>query len=77
MVGGFIIDIHHYGDGTTRLWCVDRHDDECAVIVRTADVMPKIAEEIWWQADAVLFDQDRRRLEKVGYSYQPADEATS
>jgi hypothetical protein len=74
MVGGRIISITPRGNGITQLWCVEAQNgstDECAVDVRDAPAMPLVGDEIWWQSGKVYWDQDRRTLEKVGYSYTP------
>lgn len=71
MVGGWIIEITPQGEGRSRIWCVDRTGDECAVIVRNAPVMPNIGDEVWWQAGKVYFDNDKRELEKIAYSFDP------
>ena len=71
MVGGWIIEIAPVRDGQSRLWCVDRNGDECAVNVENAPAMPLLGDEVWWQAGKVFWDGDRRQLRKVGYSYDP------
>jgi len=72
MVGGWIIDIWR-GREKVRLWCVDRHGDECCVYVEhfESERGPKIGDEIWWQCGKVMFDYDRKRLRKIGYSFAP------
>lgn len=71
MVGGWIIDISHVSPGVSRLWCVDRNGDECAVHVEDASAMPLPGDEVWWQSGKVYWDNDRRELRKIGYSYDP------
>ena len=71
MVGGWIIEIAEVKPGETRLWCVDRQGDECAVHVDTAPAMPLLGDEIWWQSGKVYWDRDRRTLSKIGSSYDP------
>ncbi|APX88627.1 hypothetical protein BV394_01865 [Brevirhabdus pacifica] len=76
MVGGKIIEIMPIGKtpegrSVSRLWCVDRSGDECAVHVEDAPAMPLLGDEVWWQAGKVYWDHDRRELRKVGYSYDP------
>ena len=81
MVGGRIIEIRpmqivagaYPGKPTdvVRLWVHNDPDDECAVFAEPADIMPRLGEEIWWQSGRIYFDQDRRSLRKVGYSFNP------
>ena len=71
MVGGWIIEILPLENGYSRLWCVDRGGDECAVVVQNQDVMPGLGDEIWWQAGRVYFDNDRRSLKKIANSFDP------
>lgn len=70
MVGGRIIEKLAVSPGNTRLWCVDGQD-ECAVIVKNAELMPDLGEAIWWQGGKVFARDDRLVLEKVGFSFDP------
>ncbi len=72
MVGGWIIEIVP-GDieGEMQITCVDRQGDECAVIVEKAAAMPLCGDEIWWQSGWVYWDRDRRKLRKIGNSFDP------
>lgn len=76
MVGGWIIDITPMGQtqngrAISRLWCVDRNGNECAVHVEDESAMPLLGDEIWWQSGKVYWDNDRRELTKVANSYTP------
>jgi hypothetical protein len=85
MVGGRIIEIRpmrimagtYPGKLTdvVRLWVRNEPDDECAVYAEPANCMPKLGDEIWWQAGRIFFDKDRRSLRKVGYSFDPRPHA--
>lgn len=72
MVGGKLIEVAEIQPGVTRLWCVGRDMDECAVNVETEAEMPAVGDEVWWQAGKVYWDNDRRELRKIGNSYTPA-----
>ena len=72
MVGGWIISIIQISRGVSALWCVDRYGDECAVDVEDAPAMPIPGDEVWWQSGKVYWDNDRRELRKIGYSYDPS-----
>jgi hypothetical protein len=57
-----------------RLWVRDircDRDDECAVYAEPAEIMPKLGEEIWWQSGRIMFDNDKRSLRKIAYSFDP------
>lgn len=71
MVGGWIIDISPVSPGVSRLWCVDSLGNELAVNVKDAPAMPLLGDEVWWQSGKVYWDNDRRELRKIGYSYDP------
>ncbi len=71
-VGGRIIQIDKAREGVSRLWVVDGMDETC-VHVETEAEMPALGENVWWQGGQVMWDQDRRKLRKVGYSHQPHD----
>lgn len=75
VVGGRLIEIAPYRmqDGTmaARLWVVDTtypHDETC-VLAEYADEMPELRDSIRWQSGVIYFDNDRKTLKKVGYSY--------
>lgn len=82
MVGGTVIEAKpmrilagtHPGtmQDVVRLWCVDNMD-ECAVYAdpTSTEEMPSVGTRIWWQAGVIYFDQDRRTVRKVGYSFDP------
>lgn len=71
-MGGWIIEIVPSDiEGETQITCVDRHGDECAVLVETAPAMPLVGDEIWWQSQTVYWDRDRRRLRKILNSFDP------
>lgn len=72
-VGGWIIESRPLENGLVLLWVVDNHGTETAVKVKPGLVMPGLGTEIWWQSGWVYFDRDRRKLEKVGYSFDPAE----
>lgn len=72
MVGGKIIEIKNEGM-VSRLWCMDGND-ECAVMVQNAQVMPVVGDAVWWQSGKVYWNNDRSILEKVGYSFDPRRE---
>lgn len=58
-----------------RLWAVDRGGDETCVYVEPGSpVMPKLGDEVWWQAGKVFFDKDLKHLIKVGGSFSPQRE---
>lgn len=65
-VGGKIIDIYPAAENVTRFWVVDRNGDETWVWARNAEDMPKVGDEIWWQAGKIYFDGDRKHLIKYG-----------
>jgi hypothetical protein len=76
MVGGKIIEIIPIsvtpdGRAVSRLWCVDRQGDECAVHVVDEPAMPLLGDDVWWHSGKVYWDNDRRELQKVGNSYDP------
>jgi hypothetical protein len=52
-----------------RLWCIDRNGDETIVYCEPTNDLPVVGEQIWWQADHIMFNHDRKRLNKVGYSH--------
>ena len=61
-----------------RLWCVetnrdDRTPDECAVYAEAYKdgQGPKVGENIWWQGGRIYFDDDKRDVRKVGFSFDP------
>lgn len=80
-VGGNIIEIRPQRitmgvpprtEEVVRIWCMDPHNgDETCVYARPADVMPKLGDAVWWTSGRILFDGDRRSLEKVGFSFRP------
>ncbi len=79
-VGGRIIEIQpmqitagiHPGrkQDVVRIAVMDRHDETC-VYAEPAEFMPKLGDEIWWQGDRIFFDNDRRWLKKIAYSFTP------
>jgi hypothetical protein len=52
-----------------RLWCVDSYGSEIVVYAEPTAELPRVGEEIWWQSGHIMFDRDRKRLTKVGYSH--------
>ena len=81
MVGGRIIEnaIHTFTDEgkaytRRRLWCVDRHGDECAVFVEDSPdaASLKPGETCWWQSGTIYARNDELKLLKIGFSYDPA-----
>lgn len=71
-VGGRIIEIAQHslnGKTRTRLWVVDRNGDESGVFVEDAPDMPKVGDEVWWQAGKVYFDGDSKHLIKISNSF--------
>lgn len=79
MVGGRVIEINHVHRGgrvLVRLWVIDpKSVDELCVYAEPAEVMPKVGDEVWWQAGKIYFDRDRRHLRKVAYSFRPGEAA--
>lgn len=75
MVGGWVIEIAAAKEpGVSRIWVVDRENaDEMCVHARTEAEMPPLGSEIWWQGGKIMWDRDRRTLEKVGYSHRPRE----
>jgi len=75
-VGGRVIEIKPmtFEDGTkvVRLWCVDG-TDETAVYCELfeGNEGPRIGENIWWQSGKIMFDGDRRTINKIGFSFDP------
>lgn len=84
MVGGRLIEIApdrlvDNGQAVMRLWCMDRNGDECCVYSEPFEPKdgPQLGEEIWWQSGQIMFDKDRKRLRKIGYSFSaPGTEGT-
>lgn len=72
-VGGRLIEILpvRLDDGTeaVRLWAVDRNGDETCVHAEPQATMPKLGDEVWWQAGRIMFDGDRQTLRKIGNSF--------
>lgn len=54
-----------------RLWVHNEPNDECAVYAEPAEIMPQLGDEVWWQSGRIYFDNDKRSLRKVGYSFNP------
>lgn len=77
MVGGWVIEIMPVRPGVSRLWCTNPGQGECAVFVEDATVMPKVGDEVWWQAGRVYFDNDRRSLKKIANSFDPSAKDTT
>jgi hypothetical protein len=77
MVGGTVIEARPMrtegGRDVMRLWCVDRHADECAVYAEPYEPGdgPTVGDQIWWQGGLIYFDGDRRDVRKIGYSFDP------
>lgn len=74
MVGGKVIEISTVRAGISRLWCIGtgcEEGSECAVNVETESQMPPLGSTVWWQGGRVYWDEDRRYLRKVGFSYDP------
>lgn len=75
MVGGRLIEIAPYrmedGRVAARLWVVDTYEphDETFVLAAYANEMPALLDMIWWQNGTIYFDNDRKTLKKIGYSY--------
>lgn len=63
-----------------RLWCLDISRD-CTSATETCVYAewypegqgPRLGEEIWWQSGQILYDRDRRRVRKIGFSFSPGD----
>lgn len=78
-VGGKIIEMQpmrivageHPGkeQDVVRIAVLDGQDEIC-VYAEPAETMPKLGEAIWWQAGKIYFDNDRRTLRKVAYSFR-------
>lgn len=81
MVGGWIIEnkivtiLDDNGKAHTyrRLWCIDRHDDECAVLTDTKTAqMLQVGEQIWWRAEKIYAGpNDSLYFRKIGNSFDP------
>lgn len=82
MVGGQVIEARRMrtegGRDVVRLWCVEKHTgqrtpDECAVYAEPYEEGhgPRVGDSIWWQGGQIMFDQDRRTVRKVGFSFDP------
>ena len=57
-----------------RLWCVDRrtHEETCVFSEwYPFGKGPKVGESIWWSGGWIFYDGDRKKVKKVGISYQP------
>ncbi|MDR7037358.1 hypothetical protein J2X36_002105 [Methylobacterium sp. BE186] len=79
MVGGKLIEIMpmrlRSGRDVLRLWVVETqpgYEGECAVFCEPTDRLPALGDTIWWQGREILFDRDRQKLRKVGYSFDPS-----
>ena len=74
-VGGKIFDKRlsiAVGYGRVREYCViDRNGDETAVRALIAHEEPEIGDQIWWQSGVIFFDNDGKKLKKIGNSYTP------
>ena len=81
-VGGRLIEMRPYtlrdrdnpafSRDVLRLWVVDRSGDETIVYADpSADVLPVIGDDIWWQAGKIYFNQDKNSLVKIAYSHSP------
>lgn len=65
------------GADVYRVWCVDRHNDECAIYIKRPsprDVKP--GDKVWWQGRKAFWTpQDLSEtevpLERVGFSFDP------
>lgn len=80
MVGGTVIEAlamrDRAGRDVIRLWCMDRHSDECAVYadpIEASDVRP--GDRIWWQSGKIYWTRDsaftEREIRKISYSFDP------
>jgi hypothetical protein len=88
MVGGILISIERgilqdsdnpgWSTSVLRLHVHDKYNsDEMIVYAKPADVLPKIGEEIWWQSGKIMFDNDKKFLNKFGYSFKPDRDSES
>lgn len=75
MVGGNVLQIDSAGPAEVKLWVCNPKEGEGCVHVDPASGarLPRLGEEVWWQAGRVYFDGDRVSLRKVGYSHLPDD----
>jgi hypothetical protein len=75
MVGGTVIEVHKEL-GKYRLWCVDRHGNECAVYIAPFPYV-KVWDSVWWQAGKVYWTprgsnvRDVVAIKKIGNSFDP------
>lgn len=87
MVGGTVIETqrmtiswgcypNNHQAEVIRLWCVgsgcEAYDETCVYAEPYADGEgPKVGDQVWWQAGWIYFDNDKKRVRKVGYSFKP------
>jgi hypothetical protein len=80
MVGGILIEkmpmvLTETGEKVVRLWVKDTKtpDDERAIYVEPTKppLMPLLGKELWRQGSWVYYDNDKRKLKKIGYSFDP------
>jgi len=63
------------GRDVVRLWCAGNRRgelyDEIAVYAEPGPDMPKVGDKIWWQSGWIMFDRDRKKVRKIGNSFDP------
>jgi hypothetical protein len=75
MVGGTIIEVFRE-PGKTRLWCVDRHGDECAIYIHPFPIV-KAGDRVWWQGRSAFLTpagsnvDDVFEVRRIGFSFDP------
>jgi len=53
--------------------CKDSDGDLVCVYGARQTNEPRVGEKIWWQGRVIYFNNDKQRLVKVGYSFDPED----
>lgn len=64
------VDSPEYRRDVIRLWVIDRDGDETIAYAEPAEEMPRLGENIWWQAGKIFFDSDRKYLVKIANSHR-------
>ena len=74
-VGGRIVEIRNVSATEAAIWVLDTDGvhvgDETCIHVEIAQDMPVLGDNIWWQSGLVYWDNDRRTMNKIGYSHRP------
>lgn len=77
MIGGRVIEtVMTFTPGgrlVRRLWVVDGQDELCVYAEPYEDGDgPAVRDAVWWQSGRIYFDNDKRSVRKVGFSFRPA-----